>query len=142
MKLHNFTAFQRKIIYQDCGEKKTPTFNHLSYIFSEFFSARVRLKPFPDHVIRAQREYVCALRWSHHRSLRSGILDLGIMLTIKASIYFQERRLPLCPPVMTSLAQVFLTTTLFSTSFTLLGTIINTRSSVSSPKLHRFLFSL
>ena len=35
MKVHNFTTFDRKIMYETCGEKIT--FHRLSYIFFRFF---------------------------------------------------------------------------------------------------------
>ena len=39
----------------------------------------MRSKPFPDHVIRAYREHVCARNSSDQGSLRSGHLDLGAL---------------------------------------------------------------
>ena len=41
----------------------------------------MRSKPFPDHVIRAQREHVCARNSSDQGLLRSGHLDLGTAQT-------------------------------------------------------------
>ena len=46
--------------------------------FQTIVQTKVRSKPFPDHVIRAHREHVCAWNSSDQGSLRSGHLDLGI----------------------------------------------------------------
>ena len=45
--------------------------------FQTIVQKKVRSKPFPDHVIRAHREHVCARNSSDQGSLRSGHLDLG-----------------------------------------------------------------
>ena len=45
--------------------------------FQTIVQTKVRSKPFPDHVIRAHREHVCARNSSDQGSLRSGHLDLG-----------------------------------------------------------------
>ena len=45
--------------------------------FQTIVQTKVRSKFFPDHVIRAHREHVCARNSSDQGSLRSGHLDLG-----------------------------------------------------------------
>ena len=57
--------------------------------FQTIVQTKVRSKPFPDHVIRAHREHVCAWNSSDQGSLRSGHLDLGWfdLLTINSLLF-------------------------------------------------------
>ena len=61
--------------------------------FQTIVQTKVRSKPFPDHVIRAHPEHVCARNSSDQGSLRSGHLDLGSRQT---ETLFPQRKIINC----------------------------------------------